>query len=572
MSGDPSSPRAHPTGLPQPAEDTATLLRSIAAAEAEGRIADAIAGSETLVRRTPEERDAWMRLGELQMSAGRVMDAAAAFTHAARLAPPNPHALLRLAAAQSAMGMDYQALANAHAATLLASAQPEAHLWAGFYASKLGWLDVAKREVDSLPRDVGGWWASVRDRVRHDEEALRQAAKLDSDEIMAWYRDPAAALRVATSRCGAGWLREAERALEGAAAEPAAALHVASLRATIEFRRRGPAAALAILDAWIGPQPAPDPRLIKESARFLAELGRFEEAVERLLGLPAANRDGEAWNFLARMVLLRGDHRLLLDVVRGYAEAHSAVTPPYYFVIAAMRATGALSVSFGTTATPPASPPSPRRIMQFWDRTPPDEVMTLIQGWRDKNPECEHTLLDEPAARHFVAKSLGDAAAGLFERCHHAAMKSDFVRLVWLHEHGGAYLDADEACLQPIGPILDALAHVEFIACTSSDPAPYVYNGFIAARPGARVLAVAIEDMLRHLSRPDASVKPDIWQITGPGVVTRAVGRVLLDAGENGPDPRRLVLLVPERQFRKYASEAAGLAYKQTRAGNWRMA
>jgi tetratricopeptide (TPR) repeat protein len=548
------------------------VLQSISAAEAEGRIADAIAGCETLVRLSPGQREAWMRLGDLQMSVGRVTEAAVAFNQATQLAPPHPHPLLRLAAAQSAMGMDHQALANAQAATLLASPQPEAHLWAGFYASNLGWRDVAKREVDSLPREVGAWWASVRERIRREEQAWRQAAKLDSDDILGWYRDPAAALRVAAARWGVGWLREAERALDVAAAEPAAAAHVASLRAKIEFRRRGPAAALATLDGWIATQSKPDPHLIKESARFLGELGRFEDAAQRLLGLPPANRDSEAWHFLARTVLLRGDPGRLVEIVRDYAAALPDDTKPYCFVIAAMRAAGLPAVLPGALAAPAAAAPPPRRILQFWDRPPPDEVMALIQGWRDKNPTCEHTLLDEPAALRFVADSIGEEAAKLFDRCHHAAMKSDFVRLVWLHEHGGVYLDADEACLQPIGPVLDALAHVEFIACTPSEPAPYVYNAFIAARPGARVLAAAIEDMLRNLSRPGAPAKPDIWQITGPGLVTRAVGRVLLDACRNDLDPRELVVLLTDRQFRRFAREAADLAYKKTREGNWRMA
>jgi tetratricopeptide (TPR) repeat protein len=571
LSDDPSSLNAGRTSCPQPAEDPATVLQSISAAEAEGRIADAIAGCETLVRLSPGQREAWMRLGDLQMSVGRVTEAAVAFNQATQLAPPHPHPLLRLAAAQSAMGMDHQALANAHAATLLASPQTEAHLWAGFYASSLGWRDVAKREVDSLPREVGGWWASERERIRREEQAWRQAAKLDSDDIMGWYRDPAAALRVAAARCGAGWLREAERALEGAAAEPAAAPHVASLRAMIEFRRRGPAAALATLDAWVARQPAQEPRLIKESARFLGELGRFEDAAERLLGLPTAHRDSEAWHLLARMVLLRGDAGQLQEIVRDYAAALPNDTQPYRFVIAATRAAGLLPVFPGTMVAPATAAP-PRRILQFWDRQPPDEVMTLIQAWRDTHPDCEHTLLDEPTSRGLIAERLGERAAEAFDRCHHPAMKSDFVRLVWLHAHGGAYLDADEVCRKSIGPILDALAHVEFIACISTDPAPYVHNLFMAARPGARVLGVAIEDMLDRLSKPDAPARHDIWQTTGPGAVTRAVGRVLLESCGTEGGPHGLVALTTDLNYRTFAGTDEGLAYKKTREGNWRMA
>ena len=571
MPGDPLSPRAHPGGPPQPAEDTATLLQSISAAEAEGRIANAIAGCETLVRLSPGQREAWMRLGELQILVGKVTEAAAAFTKAARLAPPHPHPLLRLAAAQSAMGMGYQALANAHAATLVAEPNAEGHLWAALYAGNLGWRDVAKREGDALPPDVGGWWASERDRARHAEEAWRQAAQLESDDIMGWYRDPGAALRIATARCGMGWLREAERALEGVAAEPSAAPYVASLRAAIELRRRGPAAALATLDAWIATRPAAPPRLIKESAGFLLELGRFGDAAERLLGLPASDRDSETWLVLARAVLLLGDAGRLMDVVRDYAAALPDDTQPFCFVIAAMRAAGQLPVFPGPMAAPAVATP-PRRILQFWDCAPPDEVMTLIQRWRDTHPDCEHTLLDEPASRGFIAERLGAQAVKAFDRCHHAAMKSDFVRLVWLHAHGGAYIDADEVCQKPIGPILDALAHVEFTACMSDDPVPYVHNRFIASRPGSRVLGLAIEDMLDRLSRPDAPAQPNIWQTTGPGAMTRAAGRALLEAdrregGTNGP-----VALMTDRGFRTYARTDTGLAYKKTREGNWRMA
>jgi tetratricopeptide (TPR) repeat protein len=115
LSDDPSLLNAGRTSCPQPAKDAATVLQSISAAEAEGRIADAIAGSETLVRLSPGQREAWMRLGDLQMSVGRVTEAAVAFNQATQLAPPHPRPLLRLAAAQSAMGMEHQALANARA-------------------------------------------------------------------------------------------------------------------------------------------------------------------------------------------------------------------------------------------------------------------------------------------------------------------------------------------------------------------------------------------------------------------------------------------------------------------------
>jgi len=93
-----------------------------------------------------------------------------------------------------------------------------------------------------------------------------------------------------------------------------------------------------------------------------------------------------------------------------------------------------------------------------------------------------------------------------------------------------------------------------------------VYNGFLAAHPGCPIIASALEESVRLQNghRRDG-IRTDIWQVTGPGLITRAIGRHVLQ-----PARAREVMLLTDQEYRSFA-HTVDLAYKQTDSGNWRL-
>jgi mannosyltransferase OCH1-like enzyme len=148
-------------------------------------------------------------------------------------------------------------------------------------------------------------------------------------------------------------------------------------------------------------------------------------------------------------------------------------------------------------------------------------------------------------------------------------MTADLFRLGFLHVCGGVYADADELCLRPMDSLLPDLAQAEIAAPLAGGFPGYIDNFFLAARAGGEVigsvLQAAVADILQ--ARRDGR-RPDIWQVTGPGALTRGVGRYLVAGERSGSE----VALLPMQQYRGHVRTEGGLAYKREPAANWRVA
>ena len=72
--------------------------------------------------------------------------------------------------------------------------------------------------------------------------------------------------------------------------------------------------------------------------------------------------------------------------------------------------------------------------------------------------------------------------------------------------------------------------------------------------------------MLRRDHRA-RGIRSDIWQVSGPGLITRAICRALSDTATAG---QKIMLLI-DREWRRFAHTDDTLAYKQSSAGNWRL-
>ncbi len=95
------------------------------------------------------------------------------------------------------------------------------------------------------------------------------------------------------------------------------------------------------------------------------------------------------------------------------------------------------------------------RLYQYWDTgAPPDGVASGIQTFQAQNPGMKHRLYDRDAAAWFIRKRLSEREWRAFQACAVPAMQADYFRLCALWATGGVYADADQACGEPLQPLL----------------------------------------------------------------------------------------------------------------------
>lgn len=188
----------------------------------------------------------------------------------------------------------------------------------------------------------------------------------------------------------------------------------------------------------------------------------------------------------------------------------------------------------------------PRTIVQFWDdlqRLPHDieECITSWKYWESKG--FKHRLFDEGSAKEFISNSFGARHVRAFERCYHPAMQSDYFRLCYILVEGGAYVDADDICVdadidwlfddarlkaQPLCYDIRSASMVEprvFLAPGANDLSWIFYfnnTPLIAGRKNP-ILEQALSQATLSLEMADQCSLPEIQETTGPGNLTKVI-------------------------------------------------
>jgi len=198
----------------------------------------------------------------------------------------------------------------------------------------------------------------------------------------------------------------------------------------------------------------------------------------------------------------------------------------------------------------------PRRVVQFWDSgTPPEDVAGLMRSWRAHNPGYEHHVFNEVTAHGFLAARFPESVPRAFLRAREPAQKADIFRLAVLAAAGGVYADADDKCLQPIDSIVPETAEL----VVYQEDHGTLGNNFIAARPGQKMLARALEMAVTAVNRGDGDIA---WLATGPGLLTRAFGQRFAP-GAAVALPAGVVVLDRRELFQAVAIHCAA-GYKRT--------
>lgn len=162
----------------------------------------------------------------------------------------------------------------------------------------------------------------------------------------------------------------------------------------------------------------------------------------------------------------------------------------------------------------------PKRIIFYWDHNPPEEILQNIQYHRSFE-SAEILFFDKKDAIDFLEQNYGPDTVKLFHELRHPAEESDFFRYHAINTLGGYYLDTDEQLISPdvLFQLGEALGGVYIHSY--SGPLENCIFGSVA---NSEILWECLQIMVyHHLFRPKLS----IWLKTGPGVLTRAITRIL---------------------------------------------
>jgi hypothetical protein len=186
----------------------------------------------------------------------------------------------------------------------------------------------------------------------------------------------------------------------------------------------------------------------------------------------------------------------------------------------------------------------PKKLVRYWHDPAalPDDVQECLSSWdRLADHGFEFHRFSDASAAAYVAEVYGDRERAAFARCGHPAMRCDYLRLCFILEEGGFYVDADDVLLGdgwrdlfvddalklqplcydiPAGGMLQA-AEIWRTDLPSEGRVFYVNNDPLVAPPGHPVIKRALDRATSKLLGDDPA--PEIQSTTGPGNLTSAL-------------------------------------------------
>ncbi len=193
---------------------------------------------------------------------------------------------------------------------------------------------------------------------------------------------------------------------------------------------------------------------------------------------------------------------------------------------------------------PPIPKTVPRTLIRYWHdpNDLPDDVRDCLASWDHLVDEgFEIRMFCDESAATYIAERYGAREREAFARCRHPAMRSDYLRMCFLLDQGGLYVDADDVLLgdgwrelvgdgrlkvQPLCYDIPTAQMVPAAEIWRADlPTDgrifYVNNDPIAAPAGHPVLRTALSRATDRLLGKDPL--PEIQATTGPGNLTAAL-------------------------------------------------
>lgn len=187
---------------------------------------------------------------------------------------------------------------------------------------------------------------------------------------------------------------------------------------------------------------------------------------------------------------------------------------------------------------------TPRRVVQFWDKTPPEQIARMFAQTEAVCAEngFTHHVFDLHSARERIAEIAGPDWVGIYDRASHPAMQADVFRILELRAHGGYYMDADMALAVPFP--FDPPPVPLFVQWAKGQRAN-VANWFLCTPPGQPVYDAIVDELAASIGRMPRTedgryAHDDLVRFTGPGPLSRALEAYLRNHGD-----RRDVAVMP---------------------------
>lgn len=562
-------------GEPQLANGRARSLEA-ALSEAEhlfksANVDSALRAYETIRQHFTGCDEAWFRIGLLKQELGELSGARAAWERCVANDPNRYDAWQRLGAMSSSLQRRLEAVKFLERACSLRPGLGQVRTQLATVLSHLNWWDQAREVIGPLPRPAPPGLESVRRNIENGwDSRLRAVHEFEVLHPPGSKAPWGQLLTYARGLFAVGRLHDARGLAARLASEYPHALGPYLLIADVIARQEGLVQAMDYMRG-IDERVRGGTYYKVALARMFYELNDPEEVNAFLASVSDEKLVGERFHLLALNALSTGRTSDFVDICRRWIRHSPNATVACTFGIAAARAENRVLRLSATNMVPAA----PRRhatlgIASYWSSNPPPpDVAVTMSTWEKFNPGHARTIFDTDSAREFVRSAAEPEVLACFDRARHPAMQSDILRLVWLARNGGIYVDADEACRDRFADkAASLLESVEFVGWLSSELLPYVFNGFMAARPECPIILDALrESVLLMNEHAAAGVESRIWEVTGPGLITRAVGRFVSD-----PANRRKVALLTNQEYHSFVWTNDALAYKRTPKGNWRLA
>ncbi len=546
-------------------------LQEAAALVARARVQEALVAYEHILAGDPYCVEAWFQIGVLRLEEGDVPGALQAWEQASTRDPAHWVALLRRGMTLASLGRRVEAARCMERALPHAPERSETRIQLSAVYAALNWSDLAVQVLEKLPGQIAGWWAQVR-RDNAGLVAEQERLLAVADRIIASGQAQGVGRQLERARVllSLGRMDECDDALSRLLSERPHGLRIHEVKSLWILRQHGAEQALAYVQN-LSERARSGDGYLSLLASMEQEAGHPADAFPLLSAINAASPRCSGYRACANQALAADDEERLSATVESWLAFEARDPWASRFSIAAARRSGAtsrLAAALEAATAEPSSSASLLPIVQFWGgMAAPDDVAATMATWQQHNPRTQHLVFDSTSARAFIAGHSAPAVLACYDRATHPAMQSDIFRLAFLASEGGIYVDADEACCRSLDDIQAVMHLVEFVAWLAPETPPYVFNGFLAARAGCPVITWALEQAVRNVAAAlEQPKRPDIWQLTGPGLMTRAVGHCLADPGFRGR-----AMLLTDQEYRAFG-RTMDLAYKETRDGNWRLA
>ena len=157
----------------------------------------------------------------------------------------------------------------------------------------------------------------------------------------------------------------------------------------------------------------------------------------------------------------------------------------------------------------------PKIIHQLWIGTKPAPI-TLMNTWKDKNPDFEYIFWNE---KEIEKRNFKFVCQDKIDDIEEINGKADIMRWEILYEYGGIFCDADSICIEPID---DELLNKECFSCWEHEELRYglISLGTIGFPPKHPM----IEEAIKRTMENEVSFKKTgkhAWVNVGPVLITR---------------------------------------------------